>query len=231
MEGVKNVILVHGAFADGTSWSKIVQQLQSKGYKAIAVQNPLTSLAEDVAATQRAIEMMDGPILLVGHSWGGMVISEAGNDPKVKGLMYISALIPDNGQAVVDVLKPFPPAPGSDEFQLDATGFLHLSQKGIHEDFAQDLGKYRRELLFSSQVHWSAKATTEPIGMAAWRSTRSWCIIATNDRMINPELEREEARMIGATTLELKSGHVPMISQPDRVTEFIISALEELSTE
>lgn len=228
---VNRIVLVHGAFADGTSWSKVAGKLQRKGYQVIAVQNPLTSLEDDVAATHRAIESMDGPVLLVGHSWGGMVISQAGNHPKVSGLVYVSALIPDEGQSVVDVLKPFPQAPGSAEFQLDNSGFLHLSRKGIHEDFAQDLGKSQQELLYATQVHWAAKATTQAVSPVAWRSKPSWSIVALNDRMINPDLEGVTAEMIGATVLEINSGHIPMVSHPGKVTDFILSALKELSVE
>ena len=126
-EGIKNVVLVHGAFADGSSWSKVISLLQAEGLNVIAVQNPLTSLEDDVAATKRAIALMDGPVLLAGHSYGGMVITEAGNDPKVAGLLYVCALIPDDGQSVADVVKAFPAAPGSAEFKPDASGFLSLS--------------------------------------------------------------------------------------------------------
>src|SRR5688572_9315632 len=136
--GVKNVVLVHGAFADGSSWAKVIPFLQSKGFNVIAVQNPLTSFGDDVAATRRAIDAMDGPVLLGGHSYGGMVISEAGKDPKVVGLLYVAALIPEEGQNAGDVNAPFPPRPGAAELQLSPSGFLSLSLKGINEFFAQD---------------------------------------------------------------------------------------------
>ena len=228
-KGIKNVVLVHGAFADGSSWSNVISLLQAKGYHVTAVQNPLTSLEDDVAATKRAIALMDGPVLLVGHSWAGMVITEAGNDPKVAGLMYISALIPDEGQSVSEVSQPYPAGPGSAEFRPDASGFLSLTLQGIEEDFAQDLPAAKRKVLFSTQVPWAAPATTQKVYNVAWKTKPSWCIVATNDRMINPELERAEAKMIKATTIELKSSHVPMVSQPGNVVAFIAEATQKLS--
>ena len=228
-KGVKNVVLVHGAFADGSSWSNVIPLLQARGFNVTAVQNPLTSLDDDVAATRRAIALMDGPVLLVGHSWAGMVITVAGNDPKVAGLMYVSALIPNEGQSVVDVNQPYPAGPGSAEFRADSSGFLSLSPKGIHEDFAQDLPAAKRNVLFATQTPWAAPATTQKVYGVAWKTKPSWCIIATNDRMINPALERAEAKMINATAIELTSSHVPMISQPDKVVAFIAEATQKLS--
>ena len=226
--GVKNIVLVHGAFADGSSWANVIPLLQAKGINVIAVQNPLTSLADDVAATRRAIALMDGPVLLVGHSYGGMVISEAGNDPKVAGLLYVCALIPDDGQAVVDVVSAFPAAPGSAEFKQDASGFLSLSSKGIDEHFAQDLTAADKKVLFATQTPWAAKATTEKISKAAWKNKSSWCIIGENDHMVPPQLARAEAKMIKATTIELPTSHVPMISQPNKVADFILGAVGKL---
>ena len=138
-QGVRNVVIVHGAWADGSSWSKEIPLLQAKGLHVVAVRNPLTSLADDVAATRRAIALQDGPVLLVGHSYGGAVITEAGNDPKVVGLVYVAALAPSEGESVASVTKPFPPAPLGSEVRADAEGFLTVTPKGIAEDFAQDL--------------------------------------------------------------------------------------------
>jgi len=226
--GIKNVVLVHGAFADGSSWAEVIARLQDKGYHVIAVQNPLTSLEDDVAVTKRAIALMDGPVLLVGHSWAGMVISAAGNDPKVAGLFYVAALIPDEGQSVVDVNAPYPAGPGAAEFRPDAEGFLSMTEKGIHEDFAQDLPAAERNVLVATQTPWAASATTQKVHNVAWKTKPSWCIVATNDRMINPEQERATAKMINATTIELESSHVPMVSQPEKVTDFIIKAAQQL---
>jgi pimeloyl-ACP methyl ester carboxylesterase len=227
-EGVKNIVLVHGAFADGSSWAKVIPQLQAKGMNVIAVQNPLTSLSDDVAATKRVIASMDGPILLVGHSYGGMVITEAGNDPKVAGLLYVCSLVPNDNQSAVDVTSAFPPAPGSSEFQVDATNFITLSSNGIHRYFAQDLKAADRSVVFATQVPWAAKATTEKITKAAWKTKPSWFVIGTEDYMVPLDLARAEAKMINATVLELKSSHIPMVSQPDKVASFIAGAAKKL---
>jgi pimeloyl-ACP methyl ester carboxylesterase len=227
-KAVKNVVMVHGAFADGSSWSRVIPLLQAKGYHVIAVQNPLLSLEDDVAATRRAIALMDGPVLLVGHSYGGMVISAAGNDPKVAGLLYVCALIPNEGQSVVDVTSAFPPAPGFAEFKQDASGFLALSSKGINTNFAQDLTTQQRSVLFATQTPWATKATTTKVSKPAWKTRPSWCIIGLNDLMVSPDLARAEAKMIKATSMELKSSHVPMLSQPDKVAAFIMSAARSL---
>ncbi|MGN6214171.1 alpha/beta fold hydrolase [Parafilimonas sp.] len=228
VKGVKNIVLVHGAFADGSSWAKVIPLLQAKGYNVIAVQNSLTSLEDDVAAAKRAIDLMDAPILLVAHSYGGMVITEAGNDPKVVGLVYVDALIPNDNQSVVDVIQPYPPSPGNAEFKQDAAGFLSLSFKGIDSFFAQDLSEQERKILFATQTPWAAKGTVTKISKAAWKNKPSWCIIGLNDETVPPALTRAEAKMINATVLELESSHVPMLSQPGKVAEFIMGAAETL---
>jgi pimeloyl-ACP methyl ester carboxylesterase len=227
-KGIKNVVLVHGAFADGSSWSKVVAQLQAKGYHVIAVQNPLTSFADDVAATKRAIAQMDGPVLLVGHSYGGMVISEAGKDPKVAGLLYVAALVPEEGQNVNDVNAAMPPTAVGPEFQLSSEGFLSLSLKGINEFFAQDASPEERKVIFATQVPWAASATQEKVYSPAWKTKPSWFIVAAKDGMINPDLQRFKAKLIKATTIELTSSHVPMISQPNKAADFIIAAAQKL---
>lgn len=227
-KGVKNIVLVHGAFADGSSWARIIPLLHEKGYNVIAVQNPLTSLEEDVAATKRAIALMDGPVLLVAHSYGGMVATEAGNDPKVAGLVYVCALVPDDGQSAADVIKPYPPSPGNTEFKQDASGFLTISSKGINAYFAQDLPPVTRNVIFSTQVPWAARATVTKVTHAAWKTRPSWFIIGLHDYTVPPTLCRAEAKMIKAKTLELNSSHVPMVSQPNKVAAFIISAARTL---
>ena len=151
-QGVRNIVIVHGAWADGSSWSKVIPLLQAKGLHVVAVQNPLTSLADDVAATRRAIALQDGPVLLVGHSYGGVVITEAGNDPKVVGLVYVAALAPSDGESVASVTKPFPPAPLGSEVRADTEDFLTVSPKGIAEDFAQDLPDKEKQVLTATQT-------------------------------------------------------------------------------
>lgn len=226
---VKNIVLVHGAFADGSSWSKVIPLLQAKGLNVIAVQNPLTSFDDDVAATKRVIAQMDGPVLLIGHSYGGMVISEAGKDPKVAGLLYVAALVPEEGQNVNDVNAAMPPTAVGPEFKLSPEGFLSLSEKGIHEFFAQDVPVQERKLIYATQVTWAASATQVKVYAPAWKTKPSWYIVASRDGMINPDLERFKARLINAKTLELNASHVPMVSQPEKVADFIIGAAKELS--
>jgi pimeloyl-ACP methyl ester carboxylesterase len=150
-QGIRNIVIVHGAWADGSSWSKLIPLLQAKGLHVVAVQNPLTSLADDVAATKRAIALQDGPVLLVGHSYGGVVITEAGNDPKVVGLVYVAALAPADGESVASVTKPFPPVPLGGEVRADAESFLTVTPKGIAEDLAQDLSNNEKQLLTATQ--------------------------------------------------------------------------------
>ncbi len=228
MKGAKNIVLVHGAFADGSSWAKVIPTLQAKGYNVIAVQNPLTSLGDDVAAAKRAIASMEGPVLLVGHSYGGMVISEAGKDPKVAGLVYVAALVPEDGQNVNDVNAAMAPTAVGPEFRLSSEGFLSLSMKGINEFFAQDLPAEERNVVYATQVTWAAAATQEKVYDPAWKTKPSWFVVAANDGMINPDLQRFKSKLIKATTLELNSSHVPMVSQPDKVARFIMEAAQKL---
>ncbi len=231
LAGVKNVVLVHGAYADGFSWSKVIPQLHAKGFNVVAVHLPLTSLEDDVAATQRIIARMKGPVLLVGHSYAGVVITEAGNDPKVEGLLYISALIPNAGQAVVDVVKGYPASPGGPETQEDASGFLYLSEKGMNEDFVPDLTPVERLNVYATQGPWAKKALSGKISKAAWKTRPSWVIIDKQDRMVNPTLQRDQAKRIKATTLELNSGHVSILSHPREVATFINEAAQKLTTQ
>ena len=159
-QGIKNIVLVHGALVDGSSWSKVIPLLEAKGYHVTAVQNALTSLAADVATTNRALALQDGPVLLVGHSYGGMVITEAGNDPKVAGLVYVAAAAPDAGQSFGE-LSANAPTPGVKEFKADAQGFLSITSKGVDEDFAPDISATERKVLFAAQHPLAAGALGE----------------------------------------------------------------------
>lgn len=222
--GVKNIVLVHGAFADGSSWSKVIPLLQAKGLHVVAVQNPLTSLADDVAATKRAIALVDGPVILVGHSYGGAVITEAGTDPKVVGLVYVAAFAPGDGESVGSITKPYPPAPLGAELRPDAQGFLSVTPKGIAEDFAQDLSDQEKQLLTATQGPTSAADFGATITTAAWKTKPSWFVIAGNDRAIPPELEKAEAAAMKATSITVASSHVAMLSHPREVAELIEQA-------
>jgi pimeloyl-ACP methyl ester carboxylesterase len=221
---IKNIVLVHGAWADGSSWSKVIPLLEAKGFHVIAVQNPLTSLGDDVAATKRAIALQDGPVILVGHSYGGVVITEAGNDPKVVGLVYVAAFAPGDGESIVSISKPYPPTPLGGELRPDAQGFLALTPKGIAEDFAQDLTDAEKKLVTATQGPLAASAFTATVTTAAWKSKPSWFVIASDDRAIPPALEKAEAETMKATSITLPSSHVAMLSHPKEVSELIEQA-------
>src|SRR6266478_2968757 len=223
-QGVRNIVIVHGAWADGSSWSKVIPLLQSKGLHVVAVQNPLTSLADDVAATRRAIALPDGPVLLVGHSYGGVVITEAGNDPKVVGLVYVAALAPSEGESVASVTKPFPPAPLGGEVRADAEGFLTVTAKGIGEDFAQDLSGKEKQLLTATQGPTAGAVFGATVTTAAWKTKPSWSVITSSDRAVPPELQKAEADAMKATSITVPSSHVPMLSHPNEVADLIEQA-------
>lgn len=227
---VRNVVLVHGAFADGSSYAKVIPLLEAQGLRVTAVQNPLSSLADDVAATRRAIAMQDGPVILVGHSWGGMVISEAGNDPRVAALVYIAALVPEPGQATNDILAPYPPTPGLGNVRPDSAGFLSLTRQGIDDDFVPDLPARERALVYATQGPWNSIALTERVMTPAWMTKPSW-YIAVNDRMLPADYEQIIAKHINATTTTLGSGHVPMLSQPNEVARVIIDAARKAGSQ
>ncbi len=222
--GPKNIVLVHGAWADGSSWSKVVPLLEAKGFHVICVQNPLTSLADDVAATNRMIDSQDGPVLLVGHSYGGAVITEAGNNPKVVGLVYVAAFAPDAGESAGSLAKPYGPTPGGAEIRPIEDGFLVLTPKGILEDFASDLPLAEKTELIATQAATQGAALGAPITTAAWRTKPSWFVIASNDRMISPEQQRVTAKRMNARTLTLTTSHVAMLAKPKEVAEFIAGA-------
>jgi pimeloyl-ACP methyl ester carboxylesterase len=202
--GAKSVLLVHGAWADGSSWAKVIPMLEANGLHVVAVQIPLTSFADDVAATQRAIDLEDGPVVLVGHSYGGAVITEAGNDPKVAGLVYVSAVAPDKGESALGLIMSVPTPIGA-ELRPDKSGFLKLTQKGVAEDFAQDLSAKEIAILTATQVPANAAAMKGEVTNPAWKSKPSWFIVGGNDRAISPTLEASLAKKIGATTITVPS--------------------------
>ena len=220
----RNIVLVHGAFADGSSWSKVIPLLLARGYKVTAVSNPLTTFQEDVAATRRAIAAQDGPVTLVGHSYGGVVITEAGNDPKVSALVYVAAFAPDAGQSIVEISKPFPPPPGPQTAVPMPDGFLLLSPDGIETGFAQDLGKEEKALLTAVQPQTSGSIFAAKPTTAAWHSKPSWYVVASEDRMIAPEHEASMAKQLKATTTTLPASHVVMLSHPKEVAKVIEDA-------
>jgi pimeloyl-ACP methyl ester carboxylesterase len=220
---VRNVVLVHGAYADGSSYAKVIPLLRARGFRVTAVQNPLTSLADDVAATQRALARQDGPTILVGHSSAGVVITEAGNDPKVVGLVYIAALVPDAGQSAGESVKGYPATPGGPEQKPDAGGYLTLTREGLDRDFLPDATPAERDLAYATQGDWNSAFLAEKVTTAAWKTRPSWFVVV-NDRMVPPAYERAAAQRIGATVVTLNSGHVPMVSKPREVAAVIIDA-------
>ena len=225
----KTVVLVHGAWADGSSWNKVIPLLQAKGFKVISVQNPLTSLADDVAATKRVIDDQSGPVILVGHSWGGMVITQAGDDPKVAALVYVAAFAPDEGQAAADLGKDLPPPPGQASVHPGAGGFLWLTPEGVAKDFASDLPATQTKVMAATQKPISAKALEEKVSTAAWKTKPSWFVVAEKDRMIQPDLERAMAKEIKASTTTLPTSHVAMLSHPKEVAAVILRAAASAS--
>lgn len=227
--GVKNVILVHGAWADGSSWSKVIPLLEAKGLKVTAVQLSLTSLADDVATVKRAFALEDGPFLLVGHSYGGSVITEAGNDPNVAGLVYVAAFAPDKGQSTLDLITANP-TPVGPELRPTA-GFFKLSAKGVFEDFAPDLPEVDRKVLFATQGPIAGAALGVPTSTPAWRNKPSWFVIAGDDRMISPKLEEAEAQEMKAKSITISSGHLVMLSHPADVAGFIEGAAQGSGTD
>jgi pimeloyl-ACP methyl ester carboxylesterase len=221
---VKNIVLVHGAWADGNSWAKVIPLLEKRGLHVVAVQNPLSSLADDVAAAKRAIDAQDGPVVLVGHSYGGAVITEAGSNPKVVRLVYVAAFAPDTGESVGSTAKDFAPPPVGAEVKPIADGYLILTRKGVLEDFAQDLSFVEKQVLAATQAPTSGSVFAAPMGDAAWRHKPTWYVVAENDRMINPDYERFAAKRMGAKTLALPTSHVPMLAKPSEVAAFIAEA-------
>jgi pimeloyl-ACP methyl ester carboxylesterase len=221
----KNVVLVHGAWADGSSWDKVIPLLEAKGLHVVAVQLSLTSLGHDVATVKRALALQDGPTVLVGHSYAGAVISIAGNDDKVAGLVFVAAFAPDEGESVFSISKPYPPAPIGTELRPDSQGFVSVTPKGITEDFAQDLSEREKKLLVATQgpTNLTCFSTNLPVA-AAWKKKPDWFVVAADDRVIPPDLERDEAAAMKATTITLDSSHVAMLSHPKEVADLIEQA-------
>jgi len=219
----KDVILVHGAWADGSSWSKVIPLLERRGLHVTAVQLPLTSVADDVATVNRAIELDPGPLLLVGHSYAGIVITEAGNDPKVSALVYVAAFAPDAGQSVATLNASAPATPIAAQLRMNA-GFLSISTEGISADFAQDLSDREKQTLAVTQGPIAAIALGTPATVPAWRTKPSWYMVASEDRVLSPALEATMAQTINAETTTVRSSHVIMLSRPDAVADVIARA-------
>lgn len=225
---VKNVVLVHGAFADGSGWRGVYDRLTAQGYRVSLVQNPLTSLADDVAATNRILDRQDGPTILVGHSWGGTVITEAGLHPKVAGLVYVSALSPDAGETTAQQYEGFTTPP---EFVLETTpdGYGFIRPDMFKAGFANDTTDADAAFMRDSQVPIAMSAFATPVTQAAWRTRPSWFIVATEDAAISPAMLHQQAEKIGATKVEIRASHVPMVSRPREVADVIDQAARSAS--
>jgi pimeloyl-ACP methyl ester carboxylesterase len=217
------IVLVHGLFADGSSWEKVIPILQSNGLRVVAVQNPLTSLTDDVAATQKVIDSVSGPVVLVGHSWGGVVITQAGNDPKVIALVYVSAFAPAAGQSINSIVSPFP-APAWESHLLNENGSLKLSPYGVATYFAPDLSETEIGVLTATQGPFLIDCLGDTVSQAASDTRPSWWVIPKDDQIIAPDLQAAMAARIGATIKSVKSSHIVMLSHPQEVAEVILDA-------
>lgn len=219
----KNVVLVHGAYADGSSWLPVIKHLQQSGLNATAVQNPLTSLADDVAATKRSLELQDGPTVLVGHSWAGTVISEAGVDPKVSALVYVAARAPDAGEDYPALTKKFATPPASAGL-LHAGGFAQLNREAFLRDFANGVAPDDALALYAVQGRISDTLFASKTSVAAWQSKPAWYAVSKSDRTTDPELERFLAKRMNAHTIELDSGHLSLITHAREIAQLIVQA-------
>jgi pimeloyl-ACP methyl ester carboxylesterase len=225
--GVKNIVLVHGAFADGSSWAKVIPLLEAEGYHVVAVQNPLTSLADDVAATKRILALQDGPTILVGHSWGGAVITQAGDDPKVAGLVYVAAYAPDVGQSANDASTPYGATEGQKSIRIDQDKFAYMTPEGMLEDFAQGLPLAERKIVLTVQGESYGPMFSEKLTVAAWKTKPSWIVISAKDRMLQPTMERDEEQRLHATATTLPTCHLAMLEEPAKVAAVISDAAKK----
>jgi pimeloyl-ACP methyl ester carboxylesterase len=218
-----NVVLVHGLFADGSSWSEVIARLQTAGLRVTSVQNPLTTLPEAVAFAERVLARQDGPTVLVGHSFSGMIVTEAGMHPNVSALVYVAARAPDAGEDYTALAKTFPTPPASSGIVYDGDEG-RLSEAAFLRDFAGDLPEARAKVLYAVQEPFNKALLAGKTTHAAWRSKPSFYAVSTDDRTINPDLERFMAKRMGAKTIEVKASHLSLISQPDEITRLILEA-------
>ena len=225
---VRNVVLVHGAYADGSCWSEVIERLQRAGLNITAVQNPLTSLADDVAATRRVLALQDGPTVLVGHSWGGTVITEAGMDPVVSSLVYVAARAPEVGEDFAALAARFPAPPVSGSL-VKSGGFARLSEEAFLKDFASGLGNTKARVLYAAQGCIAETLFASKTKEAAWKTKPSWYAVSTKDRMSSPELQRFLAKRMRAGTIGVESGHLSMITQPKLIADLVVAAASEMA--
>lgn len=227
--GVRNIVLVHGGFVDGSGWFGVYKALKANGYNVTVVQNPTVSLADDVAVTKRALANQDGPAILVGHSYGGVVITEAGNHPSVAGLVYVAAFAPDKGESVSSLIAT--PAPGAPVPPIlpPKDGFLFLDRANFRSSFAADVAEDEAGFMADSQVPWGVEALGGAITDPAWKGKPSWYLVATEDRMIPPEAQRAMSKRAGSTVVEVKGSHSVYVSQPKAVADLIEQAARNVA--
>jgi pimeloyl-ACP methyl ester carboxylesterase len=223
---VKNVVLVHGAFADGSGYKALYTELTKQGYNVTVVQNPLTSLEDDVTATKVILDRQDGPAILVGHSWGGAVITEAGNHPNVAALVYVAAFQPDNGESALQWLQTAPPAPENGVLAPDEKGIVYYDKAKYHAGFCADLSQEEADFMYASQGAFYAKGFVTPITNAAWRNKPTYALVATEDKSINPDIQRAMYKRSNTKVTEVKGSHVIYVSQPKAVAKVIVEAAE-----
>ena len=223
-----NVVLVHGGFVDGSGWEGVYKILTKDGYTVSIVQNPTTSLADDVVATKRIVAAQNGPVVLVGHSYGGVVITEAGNDPKVARLVYITAFAPDRGESVATLIKDPPPGASVPPILPPQDGYLSLDKAKFPASFAGDVDAERAAFMAASQVPWGVDALSGTISEPAWKTKPSWYLIATDDKMIPPAAQRFMSKRAGSTVVEVAGSHAIYVSQPNAVAALIEKAATEV---
>ncbi len=227
--GTPTVVLVHGGFVDGSGWEGVYTILKKDGYPASIVQNPTISLADDVAATRRIVEAQNGPVILVGHSYGGVVVTEAGNHPKVAALVYIAAFAPDTGESVSTLIKDPPPGAPVPPILPPQDGYLFLDKAKFHAAFAADVDVEKAAFMADSQVPWGVGALSGEISAPAWKSKPSWYLVATDDKMIPPPAQRFMSKRAGSTVIEAPGSHAIYVSQPDAVATLIEMAANEIT--
>jgi pimeloyl-ACP methyl ester carboxylesterase len=224
------IALVHGGFVDGSGWEDVYRILRKDDYDVRIVQNPTTSLADDVAATKRILAEQNAPVILVGHSYGGAVITEAGNDPGVAGLVYIAAFAPDRGESVATLIKDPPPGAPVPPILPPQQGFLELDRAKFAASFAADVAPEKAEFMANSQVPWGLDALNGAVTQPAWKSKPSWYLVATDDHMIPPPAQRAMSKRAGSSVVEVKGSHAVYVSQPEAVAQLIKNAARSLST-
>lgn len=227
---IQNVVLVHGAFADGSGYKGIYEALTKQGYHVTVVQNPLTSLDDDVAATKLALDAQDGPAILAGHSWGGEVITQAGNHPKVAGLVYIAAFQPDNGESALTWFQTMKPAPENGVLPPDEKGIVYYDKAKYHAGFCADLSEEEAAFMYASQGAFYGKSFATPVTDAAWRHKPTYGIVATEDKSINPQIQRNMYKRSDTKVAEIKGSHAVYISQPQKVAAVIMQAAKEVAS-